>query len=44
MKVLVKTSKAIDKVVKTIGIAAGYLSIVIMLLMVFEVFPAFFSR
>lgn len=38
MKVLVKTSKAIDKVVKTIGIAAGYLSIVIMLLMVFEVF------
>ena len=38
MNVLVKISKAIDKVVKIIGTCAAYLSIVMMLLMLFEVF------
>ena len=38
MKVLLGVSKTIDKIVKVIGIAAGYVSILIILLMLFEVF------
>ena len=38
MKVMAGISKTIDKIVKAIGTAAAYISIVIMLLMVFEVF------
>lgn len=38
MKVMVGISKTIDKIVKAIGTIAAYVSIAIMLLMVFEVF------
>lgn len=38
MKALAKVSKIIDKIVKAIGTTAAYLSVVIMLLMIFEVF------
>ena len=38
MKVMAKISKIIDKIVKAIGTTAAYLSIAIMLLMIFEVF------
>ena len=38
MNALVKTTKVIDKIVKVIGTCAAYLSIVMMLLMLFEVF------
>jgi len=38
MKVMAGISRTIDKIVKAIGTAASYVSIIIMLLMVFEVF------